>query len=123
MLAGEVCRLLDPLLVRHVRRKGRLCGVAGSNHRLVDQIDLIATVEPDIAQEATESVALGDIRFQIELAPDWQKPLEKCGGLGAVALWRVVGIAGLRSVDKDETKRLYLTADVDANRVAVGNTD
>jgi hypothetical protein len=79
-----------------------LGGIAGANHRLVDQIDLVATVKPDIAQEATEAVALGDIRFQIELAAGWQKLFEKCGSLGAVALRWVVWVAGFRGVNEDE---------------------
>src|SRR5687768_10910244 len=118
MFAGKARRLLDPLLVLHIRWKGRLGGIAGTNHRLVDQIDRVATLKPDVAQEATESITFRDIRFQIQLAPDWQKPFEKRGGLGAVALGRVVGIAGLRGIDEDEAQRLDLTADVDANGVA-----
>jgi hypothetical protein len=123
MLASEASSRLDPLLVLHVRRKGRLRGIAGAHHRLVDQVDLVATVKPDVAQEASESVARGDIRFQIELAPDGQKLFEKCARLGAVALGWGVWVAGLRGVDEDEAHGLDLAADVDANRVAIGHAD
>src|SRR5687767_3937818 len=123
MLAGEACRLLDPLLVLDVRRKGRLGGKPGADHRLVDLIDLVATVKPDVAQKAPEAVALRDIRFQVQRTPSRQKPFEKRGSLGAVALRRVVRIVGLRRIDEDETHRLYLATHIDANRVTVGNAD
>ena len=123
MLTGEACCLLDSLLVLHVRRKGRLRGITGTNHRLVDQIDRVPAVKPDVAQEATESVALGDIGFQVELASGWQESFEERGGLGAIALGWVVGVASFRSIDEDEAQRLYLAADVDANRIAVRDAD
>src|SRR5215203_1226885 len=123
MLADEVSYLLDPLLVLHIRRKGRLGSVARANHRLVDQIHLAATVKPDVAQEATKVVALRDIGFRGQLTATWQKPFEKCSGLCSVALGRVVWVAGLGSVDEDEAQRLYLTADVDTNRIVVGDAD
>jgi hypothetical protein len=70
---GELLRRPHLIDVLDVGREGAEGGVPRARQRLIEEVDLAAAkIEPDVAQEPVEAVALRDIALQINFTSEGQ---------------------------------------------------